>query len=419
MNRRSRTRKKPANRNQPKTQQQQLGFVAKALRGLGSLGGATLGGTIGHASAGEKLGGSLGAAISKWLGFGDYRVVRNTILTNSAGSIPAMHRTGQSVRIRHKEYLGPITGSIAFNVGAAYPINPGMSATFPWLSDIARSFQEYEIKGMIYHYIPTSGSAVSSTSSALGSVMIQTTYRATDSAPKSKVEMMNEYCANEVVPFDTMIHPIECDPKENPFAVHYTRAGPIPTGDLLLYDIGTTYVATQGMQSAYVVGDLWVTYDIELRKPIVSSNVTAAAGYFAATWNSPSVATTFPTNVATQLGNLPLTFAGRTITVPRGTFGTLIIWVHIHSSGGLSSSTGVEWIGAPTLTNCVPSDDLDSLNSEVRTDSNATQSNDLYFGLAVDKTDPSSVATILLPAPTWTSGLTTYSAVSISLIEDN
>jgi hypothetical protein len=305
---------------------------------------------------------------------------------------------------------------MAYNVGAAYPINPGMSATFPWLSDIARSFQEYEIKGMIYHYIPTSGSAVSSTSSALGSVMIQTSYRATDSAPKSKIEMMNEYCANEIVPFDTMIHPIECDPKENPFAVHYTRSGTIPTGDLLLYDIGTTFVATQGMQSAYVVGDLWVTYDIELRKPIVTSNVTGLSGYFSATWLSPSASTIFPGSYATQIGNLPLTFAGRTITVPKGLSGTFVIWVHINSTGGLTHASAVEWLGAPTLTNLAASTDLDSFNVDVGTDSNATTAYDLYYGVAVDKPDPSSVATVLFPPPTWTGGLTTRTCISISLL---
>jgi hypothetical protein len=328
-----------------------------------------------------------------------------------------MHRSGQTVRIRHKEFLGPITGSVAFNVGAAYPINPGMSGTFPWLADIARSFQEYEIKGMIYHYIPTSGSAVSSTSSALGSVMIQTTYRATDDAPKSKIEMMNEYCANEVVPFDTMIHPIECDPKENPFAVHYTRSGTIPSGDLLLYDIGTTFVATQGMQSAYVVGDLWVTYDIELRKPIVTSNVTGLSGYYGASWNSPSSGTIFPGAIVTQTGNLPVTFTGRTITFPRGTHGTFIVWLHINSSAGLTHATAVEWMGTATLTNCVFSSSLDSFNLEVGTDSNATTAYDLYFGLAVDKPDPSSVATALVPSPTWTGGTSTKTLISISLLD--
>jgi hypothetical protein len=206
-----------------------------------------LGGYIGHPLAGGAAGSSLGAALSRWLGAGDYRVGTNSIVQRSlksADSIPMMHNEAQSVVIRHREYLGEIRGNTSYTIEQSYQINPGNSKTFPWLSGIAVRFQEYRIKGMVYHYIPSSGAAVSGTNAALGTVMLSTSYRSNDSPPASKVEMLNEYCSNEAVPSEAFCHPIECDPKENPFNVQYVRSGDVPPEDSrLLYDLGVTYVA--------------------------------------------------------------------------------------------------------------------------------------------------------------------------------
>ena len=59
--------------------------------------------------------------------------------------------------------------------------------------------------------------------------------------------MINEYCSNEVVPMETMAHPVECDPKENPFNVQYVRTLAVAPGETqLMYDLGVTHVATSG-----------------------------------------------------------------------------------------------------------------------------------------------------------------------------
>jgi len=254
-----------------------LGYL---FRSLGSGAGALLGGYAGYPAQGAAVGTSLGAAISKWLGSGDYEIASNSIL--GVGPIPAMHKDGQSIILRHKEFVGEIKGSTTFAVQKTVNLNPGLAGSFPWLATVAQSFSEYRIRGMVFHYIPTSGASVAAANTALGSVMIQTTYRSSDSAPQTKLEMMNEYCANEIVPSETMCHPIECDPKENPFQIQYVRGGNIPSGDTsLLYDLGTTYVATSGQQtSGTVLGDVWVTYEVELKKPVVTSNVMAQDSYF-------------------------------------------------------------------------------------------------------------------------------------------
>ncbi len=366
----------------------------QVLRALGGLGGSALGGLVGAPSAGSSIGSSLGASLSRWLGQGDYTVSRNSLVAKAAAGVPAMHSNNQSIVVRHKELIASISGSSAFTVQQAFIINPGLSSTFPWLSRLAQSYQEYEIKGMVYHYVPTSGAAISGTNSALGSVMIQTSYRSNDTPPTSKIQMMNEFWANEVVPSDVMAHPIECDPKENPFNVHYVRGVNVPTGDnQLLYDVGVTYVATQGMQGTNTVGDLWVTYEIEFKKPVVSSNVTAS-DYYCAALGSTSATAPLTGAVGSSLGTLGITFTGSTITFPQGLSGAYHIWVEIN--GTLNGA--ISWSGAPTLTNCVTYG-LDGFNSTYpfTTGSSATL-NAAVYACAVAKTDPSAVATVVLPS---------------------
>ena len=264
-------------KNKRKHKQQEVTAIGQALRTLGGLGGGAIGSYVGQSAAGTALGTGFGAMVSKWLGYGDYRVSVNSLVTKSSASIPAMHTTQQSVVVRHKEFLGTISGSANFAIQRQIVINPGLPESFPWLSTIATSYQQYKIRGMVYHYIPTSGVAISGTNSALGAVMIQTSYRSNDTPPTDKVELLNEYWSNEVVPNEQMIHPIECDPKENPFNIHYVRGGSVPTNDSpLMYDIGRTFVATQGMQGTNIVGDLWVTYEEEFKKPVVRSNVSGS-----------------------------------------------------------------------------------------------------------------------------------------------
>lgn len=250
---------------------QDITAVGKALRALGGLGGGYAGGLFGNPAMGSAAGTGFGAMVSKWLGQGDYTVSSNSLVSQVRpdGTIPSMHKDGQTVVVRHKEFLGEILSSASYTVQRRFPLNPGDINTFPWLSAIAAQYTEYKIRGMVFHYIPTSGTAINSTNPALGSVMIQTSYRATEDPPASKVEMMNEYWATEARPSDPFVHPIECDPKENPFNVQYIRNASVSnTENILMYDLGVTTVATTGCPASNnIIGDLWCTYEIELKKP--------------------------------------------------------------------------------------------------------------------------------------------------------
>lgn len=374
-----------------------------ALRGLGGIGGSALGNLIGQANAGSTIGRSLGATLSRWLGAGDYTVTSNSLVQrtlNGTDAIPMMHKEGQSIIVRHKEYLGEVRGSTAFTVQQAYPLNPGSNYTFPWLSGIAAQFQEYQIKGLVYHYVPTSGNAVSSTNPALGSVMLQTSYRASDTDPANKAEMLNEYWSTESVASESCVHPIECAPTENPFKTQYIRTGLVPAGDnILFYDLGRTVVATSGQAANNnVIGDLWITYEIELRKPVVYSATNSIIQSTRFQCLSPSTTVLFTTTTPTQVGNFAAGFSGRTITFPKGAVGRYLITCLIEAQ---TSFTESQWTTPGVLVNCTQPF-LDNNQTKVFASSatNAAGSAQLNvtYTTSVSISDPQLVATYTFPA---------------------
>lgn len=377
------------------------------------MGGGFLGNMVGQASSGANIGHSMGAALSKWLGAGDYTVSRNSLVEKASTGIPMMHKTAQSIIVRHKEFIGTVTGTSAFTVGLSYELNPGLEATFPWLSQIANNFQEYSFKGLVFHYVPTSGN-ISGSNTALGAVMLQTSYRSSDTAPTSKVELLNEYWASETVPFDTMAHPIECDPKENPFAIQYVRNGTVPSGDnKLLYDLGVTYVATAGCP-ANVLGDIWVTYEVELKKPVLSSNITSLANWYGG-YTGSGTGTDLFAGLTRTSGALGVSFdAVRTVTLPR-VAGNYIITVSIYPASNFSPA--IAWYAAATLTNCTTYTYAADYRATQQVTSGSSTAGTLTYSIGVTYTDISVTGTVLLPACTIGGG--TISTIAVTVVRQS
>jgi hypothetical protein len=402
---------------QPKTQRE-IGLLGKALRGLGGLGGSALGGMFGMAAPGAAVGNSLGASLSKWLGAGDYTVGQNSIVGRTlkgTDSIPDMHRNGQSVVVQHKEYLGEVRSNTAFTIQQSYPLNPGMATTFPWLYKIANRFQEYRFKGIVFHYVPSSGSAIASTNNALGTVMLQTSYRSNDTAPASKVEMLNEYWSSESTPNEAFCHPIECDPDENPFNIQYVRGSAVPSGDnQLIYDLGQTHLAVSGQQASNVVlGDLWITYEVELKKPLIDSNATDDIQAINNTYTSPTGSTWFGT-LSNTLGTLGVTTdAVRTVSFPKGSVGQ---WLLVYRWVAQTAFTAWNTDSTVTLTNCGTFAFLDPVGVNSKSSMGGTASTDrAYFMQAITIADPAVVATVAFGAVTIT-GTATQGFLTITRI---
>lgn len=200
-------------------------------------------------------------------GFGDYKIHGNSIMGLEP---PEIRNTNAGMIIRHREFLTDITSATSFTL-SSYSINPGLTGSFPWLSQVAQSFEQYRFRGIVYEFKTMSSDVIlsSSTSTALGSVVMATQYDVYDPPFANKYTMENYQFANSSKPSVTFLHPVECARKQQPLEMLYVRGGGGATGgDLRLYDLGIFNLAAVGMQAATgVIGELWVTYEIELFKP--------------------------------------------------------------------------------------------------------------------------------------------------------
>lgn len=283
------------------------GVISAVGGGLGGLAGTALGGPLGEA-LGTMIGGKLGHLVEKITGFGDYRVVSNTLM--KGGMTPAQvvnssERGG--VIVRHREFIKDIVATADFTI-EKFPINPGQVKTFPWLaSSSGPAYDQYKMRGMIVEFKSTSSDAVlsSSASTGLGSVMIATDYDALDAPYPNKRAMLNSEFACSSKPSCSFIHPIECKSSVTPAHMQYVRTTPgFPAGgDPRWYDLGNFYVATEGMQnseSTSVIGELWVSYEVELYKPQLSpigdddypSDIFKLSGQTSSTWLANAVPNT-------------------------------------------------------------------------------------------------------------------------------
>lgn len=292
-----------------------------------------IGGAFGG-PGGAAIGSSIGAGISRVTGMGDYKVEENTLVSNQG--VPMFRQGARSVRIAHRDFLGDVTGSTSFAI-KNYPINPGLNLTFPWLASVAGQFQTYKIHGMLFEFKSTSANALNNVNSALGTVILATQYNSMLGNFASKLEMENYEFASSCKPADSCLHAIECAQGESPLECLYIRSGAVPVDqDQRFFDFAEFQIATVGMQAASTIGELWVTYDIELFKPrIIPGGVMP--GQFFRLNNGPfdvnNVLGSIQTLSKGNLGPLTITATGAgfdTInwpaTISGGKFAVMIAW---------------------------------------------------------------------------------------------
>jgi hypothetical protein len=316
-------------------------------RNKGSLGRKLLTGGLGAlGSLMGPVGSSIATSGANWLsdvlGMGDYTISSNSLM-NTVQGVPTFSESQHNVRVRHREYLGDITGSVAFT-NRTYPINPGLAAVFPWLSNLGYGFQFYKFHGILFEFVSTSANALNSTNTALGSVIMATNYNAALPAYVSKQEAAESQFSCTSTPSKSLIHPIECKPGEKVLDTLYMRSGAVPSGQSpQFYDLGLFQLMTVGMQAAANIGELWVTYDIEFFRPRIPPGVTEGQMFILA--NGPYVATT---NVLGTIQTTPVTNGlGLTITATGGGYDTVNFPSYIQTGRFL---VVVAWTGVAT--NC-------------------------------------------------------------------
>jgi hypothetical protein len=318
--------------------------------------GAKAGGLIGLSNVGHML----GAGLSRITGQGAYRVRRNRRGFGASGGPPAFGPIDHVTRIQHREFIQNLTGSTAFS-GQGYNINPGLSGTFPWLSQIAQNYEKYRFNGLCFYFNPTSGTAVGSTNTALGVVGGVTQYDPDEAELTTKQQAENYTGCVSGAPFKPKIFPVECKRRDNPIKQYFVREGALPSGDeLKFHDVGKFQWFTAGMQASNVVGELWVTYDVSFYIPRMPSggNVVKTAIWSGSTLTGVAAAAPLGTALALadQFSNMNISVDGASDRIvfdgsnPDGPYLIIVHWIY---AADTISVPGVTCTGS--LTNIGPS----------------------------------------------------------------
>ncbi len=273
--------------------------------------GAHLGSMVGFNRIGKEVGGFVG----RILGSGDYKTNFASVSQNQlTSSVPAF--SSSDAIVTHREYIqevvsSSVAGNFSITSGA---LNPGVNTLFPWLSTIAQNYEEYEILGMIFEFKTTSGDAVSSTNTALGSVIMATVYDPTKPAFTNKQQMENYNFAQSCKPSESAMHAVECKKELTPVKSLYIRNNSQLSGtDLRWSDFGTFSIATVGQQGTSVnLGELWVSYKIALRKPRLTTTLFGSIAFAKVSRTSATAAIPFGSFPNTSYGTLSFTWLTNT-----------------------------------------------------------------------------------------------------------
>lgn len=244
---------------------------------IGTAVGGGLGAIYGAPAIGAGLGRTAGSAFANLVGFGDYRVSKNSLYESNGP--PMVKNKGKTFVISHREFLGNVYSGAGTANGVSpftvqgFNINPGLKSTFPWMWPTAGLYEQYRIDGMVFEYKSMYSDAVVTQNGAIGTVVLATDYNAGGPLFTSKQQMENYEFSMSMKPSQSCLHPIECARRQTPLSELYVRAGPVPSGeDIKTYDLGVFQIASEGIPlgsagAQVLLGELWVTYEISLFKP--------------------------------------------------------------------------------------------------------------------------------------------------------
>jgi len=262
------------------------GMLGSAARSAGraafEAGGGALGGSLGGMLGNAGYGSAAGASVGRFMGqqvFGRGGYETNSLFQSGSGlSVPSFSSSGDetgAITINHREYVADVNGTTDFTV-SAYQLNPSNQSLFPWLSQIAANYEEYEFNGLIASFRTTTADISSSTAS-IGTVIMACDYNAGASDFTTKIQMLNYDASVDVKVSCDLMFGFECDPTKNGLGgILYVAGsqGSVPTGqDIKTYNMGNFQVATNGCENTGQVGELWMSYSIVLRKPKLVTTV--------------------------------------------------------------------------------------------------------------------------------------------------
>jgi hypothetical protein len=183
----------------------------------------------------------------------------------------------RTITVQNDEFITAVTvaNQPNFNV-VSYPVNPGQSSTFPWLSLMAPQWEKYTFN-MLEFYFKREVSEFATAGSA-GKVIFSADFDASDAPPTTKQQMEDSVPHADSMPCENLVLRLPKNQMHLASLAKYVRPGGLPgNADIKTYDVANLNVATQGIPSNAEIGELRVRYSCTFSVPVLDSNNAAPA----------------------------------------------------------------------------------------------------------------------------------------------
>ena len=237
-------------------------------------------------NAGAKVGSWVGGKLQQWFsslfGSGDYNIQAQSvgdIKSNSliaGSSVPSFSTNGGGgdvTRIAFHEFVTNIKMTAAFNC-QTFDIDITAPRTFPWVSRLARNYQQWRLVGCVFFLRSLSSDTAVAPTQGMGSVAGAVRYDVHSDPPTSKAEILNSMFASSAKPSQNQALPLECAPKMT--IISPLKVLPIGAirSDLQFYQMAKLDICTEGAANDYEDAlELHVAYEVEFLKPCTQDSV--------------------------------------------------------------------------------------------------------------------------------------------------
>lgn len=168
-----------------------------------------------------------------------------------------------SIRVQHREFIKNVGTTESFSNLGAFPLQPGDSSTFPWLSQLAQNYERWHPNRIDFKYEPFTSTFTE------GTCAMMIDYDPNDSGPINKAEMLNSSGAMRSPVWSNLT--VRSNDSELAADTHLFVRVPtrdVYTGNLRLTDSGTCFVSTTEVTGEERdTGEIWVDYDITFHVP--------------------------------------------------------------------------------------------------------------------------------------------------------
>lgn len=185
-----------------------------------------------------------------------------------------LRKSKDEILVSHREYVTEVSINTTNNFPDTVKklsFNPGLSLTFPWLSNIATSYESYRFEKVSIHFetsLPTT---------TQGAFIMAFDYDASDESPANKSDFLNyDGAVKGPIWSSDLVMSLNAKRLNKLGPSRYVRGGVRSDTDIKTYDAGNLFYTlinapSDNSLSSIPLGDLFVEYTVLLQTPQINT----------------------------------------------------------------------------------------------------------------------------------------------------